>query len=283
MKVSIIDWIIKKLKRCIAIVEEGNTASQAIGSGKYVMWKGNLYTADTAISSGTTLAASGGSKNLTAVADGGYNDLNGKISTLNSKITKTNDRTTGMYINGNDDLDNYNTGSHTGLYSIGGTAPAHCPSTWCQLMVIARPTSGVLQMLFHENWIKVRRRTGSPLTWTEWQTVLIYDTGWVTVKKDGDNSYFKYRKCGNMVTIYGFHKVSSATITAWSNYSLGAIPNDMKPAFDMSVRANTDRSSSSGVGFSVGTNGNVYFRGMYCGASDTSDVLTGLINYTINE
>lgn len=84
MKVSIIDWIIKKLKRCIAIVEEGNTASQAIGSGKYVMWKGNLYTADTAISSGTTLAASGGSKNLTAVADGGYNDLNGKISTLNS-------------------------------------------------------------------------------------------------------------------------------------------------------------------------------------------------------
>ena len=89
MKVSIIDWIIKKLKRCIAIVEEGNTASQAIGSGKYVMWKGNLYTADTAISSGTTLAASGGSKNLTAVPDGGYNDLNGKISTLNSNFTET--------------------------------------------------------------------------------------------------------------------------------------------------------------------------------------------------
>ena len=74
-KVSIIDWIVKKLKRCIAIVEDGDTASQAIASGKYVIWKGNAYKASSAISQGDTLSLS----NLTAVSDGIGNELNSKI------------------------------------------------------------------------------------------------------------------------------------------------------------------------------------------------------------
>ena len=60
----------------IGIVENGSTASQAISKGQYVIWKGALYTADAAISSGATLAASGGSKNLTACTSGGLNALN---------------------------------------------------------------------------------------------------------------------------------------------------------------------------------------------------------------
>ena len=88
MKVSIIDWIVKKLKKCIGIVEDGDTASSAISKGQYVVWKGSLYTADGAISSGTTLSASGGSKNLTAVTDGGLNLLNSKIA--NIPVIKTN-------------------------------------------------------------------------------------------------------------------------------------------------------------------------------------------------
>ena len=46
------------------IVENGNAASHTISKGQYVIWKGVLYTADAAIASGTTLAASGGNKNL---------------------------------------------------------------------------------------------------------------------------------------------------------------------------------------------------------------------------
>ena len=69
------------------IVENGNAASHTISKGQYVIWKGVLYTADAAIASGTTLAASGGNKNLTAVSGGGLNALNADIVSLNSSIS----------------------------------------------------------------------------------------------------------------------------------------------------------------------------------------------------
>ena len=66
-------------------MEDGNTATHAIAQGQYVIWKGVLYTADAAIASGTTLAASGGTKNLTAVSGGGLNALN-SITTESSTV-----------------------------------------------------------------------------------------------------------------------------------------------------------------------------------------------------
>lgn len=77
---------IAKGKQTLGIVEEGNTATQAISAGQYVVWKGKLYTADANISIGTTLAATGGSKNLTEKTSGGLNDLKSVTDTLNSKI-----------------------------------------------------------------------------------------------------------------------------------------------------------------------------------------------------
>ena len=64
------------------IVQDGNTATQAISAGEFVNWKGYLYTADSAISVGATFAASGAGKNLTAVSKGGFNALNSKISNI---------------------------------------------------------------------------------------------------------------------------------------------------------------------------------------------------------
>ena len=86
-KVSIIDWIVKKLKRCIAIVEDGDTASQAIASGKYVIWKGNAYKASTAISQGDTLSLS----NLTAVSDGIGNELNSNFTASQTTTSESLD------------------------------------------------------------------------------------------------------------------------------------------------------------------------------------------------
>lgn len=63
----------------MGIVEDGDTATHTIAQGQYVIWQGVLYTADAAIASGTTLAASGGSKNLTAVENGGLNALSSKL------------------------------------------------------------------------------------------------------------------------------------------------------------------------------------------------------------
>lgn len=75
-RVSIIDFIIKKMRRAIAIVEDTDTASRNIASGKYVLWKGVLTKASTAISSGTTLSSS----NLTSLDDGAINDLDERIN-----------------------------------------------------------------------------------------------------------------------------------------------------------------------------------------------------------
>lgn len=77
---------IANLKYNTGIVEDGNTATHTISKGQYVIWKGVLYTADAAIASGTTLAASGGNKNLTAVSGGGMNAINASVDSLNRKM-----------------------------------------------------------------------------------------------------------------------------------------------------------------------------------------------------
>ena len=68
--------MIDGLAASMGIVEDGDTATHAIAKGQYVIWKKALYTADAAITVGTTLVATGGSKNLTAVENGGLNALN---------------------------------------------------------------------------------------------------------------------------------------------------------------------------------------------------------------
>lgn len=70
------------LKSDIAIVEDTNNATHNITSGQYVVWKGSLYTASSNISIGDGLSGS----NLSAVSNGGLNDLASGLATLNSKI-----------------------------------------------------------------------------------------------------------------------------------------------------------------------------------------------------
>ena len=71
----------------LGILETGDTATHAIAKGEYVTWKGASYTADAAISIGETLAATGGSKNLTACDKGIANALNSKIVIEKKTVT----------------------------------------------------------------------------------------------------------------------------------------------------------------------------------------------------
>lgn len=71
---------ITDLRDDLGIVENDTTATHTISTGQYVIWNGSLYTADATIASGETLASTGGSKNLTAVSNGGFNLLNGHIN-----------------------------------------------------------------------------------------------------------------------------------------------------------------------------------------------------------
>ena len=66
------------IKDCIAIVENGTTASVNIAEGQYVIWQSHAYKAVTNISAGDTLS----STNLSALTAGTVNDLNEKISNL---------------------------------------------------------------------------------------------------------------------------------------------------------------------------------------------------------
>lgn len=70
------------LKSDMAIVENTNNATHNISIGQYVIWKGSLYKASTNISSGDGLSGT----NLSAVSNGGLNDLGGKIA--NFALTK---------------------------------------------------------------------------------------------------------------------------------------------------------------------------------------------------
>lgn len=66
----------------LAIVENDDTAFHNIAAGKYVMWKGEVYKATAAISSGDTLSSTGSEANLAAVSGGIANELNAGIGSL---------------------------------------------------------------------------------------------------------------------------------------------------------------------------------------------------------
>ena len=73
------------VKSDLGIVEDTNTATHTIAKGQYVIWKGALYTASTAIPTGTTLSAS----NLVAVTDGGFNKLKTQLDIEQITFTYT--------------------------------------------------------------------------------------------------------------------------------------------------------------------------------------------------
>lgn len=84
----------------LGYVELTNTAVHNIPSGAYVVWKGVLYTASSAISIGDTLSGS----NLSAVSNGGLNDI---VSNLpDAMVLKPGSNLVGKTI-----LAGYNTGS----------------------------------------------------------------------------------------------------------------------------------------------------------------------------
>ena len=73
---------IENVKSTIAIVENGNTATNNINAGQYVIWNNELYTAINSIAIGDTLSMT----NLQPVVNGVANSLSQAIATLNSKI-----------------------------------------------------------------------------------------------------------------------------------------------------------------------------------------------------
>ena len=72
-----------KARKDIGIVEDTDFAEHNIAAGQYVIWKGNLYTANSTITPTTALSTS----NLTEVTIGGLNDIKNIIKSITTNIS----------------------------------------------------------------------------------------------------------------------------------------------------------------------------------------------------
>lgn len=73
--------------KTVALYENSQTATQNIAKGQYVIWSSRLYTADSDIAAGTVLRSAGANKNLTAVSNGGLNDLKSALNAITPTYT----------------------------------------------------------------------------------------------------------------------------------------------------------------------------------------------------
>lgn len=80
MKISIVPFLVKKLRQLIGPVEDTDTASQSYSEGDYVVWKGNLAKVNTDINQADPLS----STNLNEVSKG----IGGELKELKDKISK---------------------------------------------------------------------------------------------------------------------------------------------------------------------------------------------------
>lgn len=69
------------------------------------------------------------------------------------------------------DLNDLNRSYHSGFYEIGQGVPNSPINEWGLLLVIAHV--GAIQVIFKDEYIYMRMRTGTPVTWTSWRRIML--------------------------------------------------------------------------------------------------------------
>ena len=110
---------------------------------------------------------------------------------------------------------------------------------------------------------------------------LAKNSGMNRISYSGDNAYVSYQKVGHIVIVTVFYKVSVGAIAAWGSLSLGDLPAGYRPPFTMTTRMVSDRASSEGCMFSIGSGGGCIISGRYSGASDSTDILQASLCYPV--
>ena len=74
-----------------------------------------------------------------------------------------------------DDLNNYYGINRSGFYYVSASqgSVSNCPIGWCGLLVIMTEDGGGVQLVFAENGLYIRNRSGIPLAWTAWKKVTL--------------------------------------------------------------------------------------------------------------
>lgn len=80
-----------KARQDLGFVEDTDIATHTISAGQYVIWKGNLYTANSAITPDTALSSS----NLTAVSNGGLNSVKNDVNNVRNYVDAVNGKFAG--------------------------------------------------------------------------------------------------------------------------------------------------------------------------------------------
>ena len=110
---------------------------------------------------------------------------------------------------------------------------------------------------------------------------LAANSGMQRINYSGDNAYVSYQKVGHIVIVTVFYKVSVGAIAAWGSLSLGDLPAGYRPPFTMTTRMVSDRATSEGCMFSIGSGGGCIISGRYSGASDSTDILQASLCYPV--
>lgn len=188
-------------KELLGYKEDGDTASQAIVDGSFVVWKGSLYKANGSISQGTAFSGS----NLTAVTDGGFNDLKSSVDSLSESVAKLSANT--------DAISDCNAIAYTGIYKAVNST-------------LNTPASNLHYVIYHTTYatgektqIAVRTSDGVMYTrvyyngaWTAWQDVNSAKS--ITWNSTTTNAY------GEMVTNWNISKYRPVAFRVTVNSSL---------------------------------------------------------------
>ena len=95
-------------------------------------------------------------------------------------------------------------------------------------------------------------------------------------------AYVRYRKIGQVVTMYVQYKISVGAIAPWATYIFGTLPVGYRPVIDMVCPCVSDR-SFCGCSLSVTTNGEISINGRNTGLTETNDSLQISLSYSTVE
>ena len=112
------------------------------------------------------------------------------------------------------------------------------------------------------------------------------DSGNLYITKVQDEAFVRYRKIGQVVTLYARYNVGTVgAIAPWSAYIFGQMPNGYAPVMDVMVPFTLDRTDCTCTLIinKADGNRNVYVAGRSTGASNTGEILQATVTYLTAE
>lgn len=270
----------------LAIVENDDTAFHNIAAGQYVMWKGEMYKATVAITSGTTLSASGSEANLVAMSNGVANELNASISSLDlnlqAQITDLNNKV--FYRPANNT--NFNSISVAGAYCFSwiqnGTTYNRPVNQGGLLVVSIGYNAETMTQQYTDTNGKVYARGYHDGAWTSWQEfalksdltdITTLDVSWTLSQELNSASHIYAYKYAKILVVAGYLRTISEDVP---DTTVIAKVNGVSLKQEAFVSPNSDKGETARLVLMA--NGNIRTEKIIKSANWYSFSITALLN-----